>query len=144
MNATVLGSLEESRLELPLYLSHVCAGFPSPCEDHVEANLSLDELCISHPAATYLVRIRGDSLKNLGVLDGDIAVVDRSVEPRQGQVVIAVVNGDFTAKVLMFDRGVPVLRAANEHYPDIRLQAGEDLEVFGVVTGIVRTGLDRV
>ncbi|MCY1264120.1 Protein UmuD [compost metagenome] len=141
MNATLLGGLAESRLELPLYLCPVRAGFPSPCDDHIEANLSLDELCISHPAATYLVRIRGDSLKDLGILDGDIAVVDRSVEARQGQVVVAVVRGEFTAKILMFEGGVPVLRAANDGYPDIRLRDDEELEVFGVVTGIVRTGL---
>lgn len=141
MNATVLGLLSESCHELPLYLSCVRAGFPSPCEDHIEATLSLDELCIAHPAATYLVRIRGDSLRDLGILDGDIAVVDRSIEARQGQVVVAVVRGEFTAKVLMFEGGMPVLRAANADYPDIRLQPEEDLEVFGVVTSIVRRGL---
>ncbi|MDT4876627.1 Protein UmuD [compost metagenome] len=77
----------------------------------------------------------------MGILDGDVAVVDRSVEPRQGQVAVAVVRGEFTAKVLMFEGGVPVLRAANDDYPDIRLREDEELEVFGVVTGIVRTGL---
>lgn len=139
MNATLLGRLEESCHELPLYLSHVRAGFPSPCEDHIEATLSLDELCIAHPAATYLVRIRGDSLKDLSILDGDIAVVDRAVEARKGMLVVAVVCGDFTAKILERECGVPVLRAANPAYPDIHLNEGDDLEVFGVVIGIVRT-----
>ncbi|KAF1072684.1 MAG: Protein UmuD [Pseudomonas citronellolis] len=133
--------LAASTLTFPLYLSRVQAGFPSPCEDHIEASLSLDELCIAHPSSTYLARIQGDSLRDLGIFEGDIAVVDRSLEPRQGQVVVAVVNGEFTAKVLMFEGGQPVLRAANEAYPDIRLGEGEALELFGVVTSIVRTGL---
>ncbi|EOE0842228.1 LexA family protein [Pseudomonas sp. NPDC077186] len=134
MALTVIGRPLRPGLRLPLFLSRVAAGFPSPAEDHIEASLSLDELCVVHPAATFFLRVVGDSMTGLGIFDGDILVVDRSITPRAGMVVVAVVNGEFTCKQLAYERGAPVLRAANKAYPDIRLRDGEDLEVFGVVT----------
>lgn len=134
MVLTVIGRPLRPGLRLPLFLSRVAAGFPSPAEDHIEASLSLDELCVVHPAATFFLRVVGDSMTGLGILDGDILVVDRSITPRAGMVVVAVVNGEFTCKQLTYEHGTPVLRAANKAYPDIRLRDGEDLEVFGVVT----------
>ncbi|HHN0155130.1 TPA: LexA family protein [Pseudomonas aeruginosa] len=134
MALTVIGRPLRPGLRLPLFLSRVAAGFPSPAEDHIEASLSLDELCVVHPAATFFLRVVGDSMTGLGIFDGDILVVDRSITPRAGTVVVAVVNGEFTCKQLAYEHGTPVLRAANKAYPDIRLRDGEDLEVFGVVT----------
>ena len=131
-------STPQPALRLPLFTSRVSAGFPSPADDHIEATLSLDELCIRHPAATFLLRAAGDSMQGAGLFDGDVLVVDRSVEPRPGMIVVATVNGGFTCKRLTVENDRPVLRAENPSYPDIHLAEGEELEVFGVVVAAVR------
>ncbi|WP_425915186.1 LexA family protein [Pseudomonas sp. GWSMS-1] len=134
MFISVLGRAAQiSGIRLPLFLSRISAGFPSPAEDHIEANLSLDELCIRHPAATYFLRVLGSSMTGLGVYEGDTLVVDRALKPVAGMVVVAVVRGEFTCKQLAYEAGVPVLRAANPAYQDIRLGQDEELEIFGVV-----------
>ncbi|MBS7660542.1 translesion error-prone DNA polymerase V autoproteolytic subunit [Pseudomonas lalucatii] len=137
MALTVIGRCERPGLRLPLFLSRIAAGFPSPAEDHIEANLSLDELCVRHPASTYFLRVAGDSMTGLGIFDGDTLVVDRALKPQAGMVVVAIVRGDFTCKQLAFEQGLPLLKAANPSYPDIRLREDEELEVFGVVTNCI-------
>ena len=137
MSLTLLGPLRASAQQVPLFSSLVAAGFPSPAEDHIEATLSLDELCIRHPASTFLLRAGGDSMQG-AIMDGDVLVVDRSIEPRPGMIVVATINGGFTCKRLAIEGDRPVLRAENPRYPDIRLAAGEELEVFGVVVAAVR------
>lgn len=134
MSLDLLGVPKPSGTLLPLFTSTVAAGFPSPAEDHIEASLSLDELCIRHPASTFFLRVSGDSMTGLGIFDGDVLVVDRSLTPQPGMVVVAIVSGSFTCKRLDLEGGLPVLRAANPSYPDIRLGEGEELEVFGVVS----------
>lgn len=129
--------LAASTQRLPLFLSPIAAGFPSPADDYIEAELSLDELCIRHPAATFLLRARGDSMEGAGIFDGDVLVVDRSLSPRAGQVVVALIQGAFTCKHLEYEDGLPLLRAANPRYADIRLASAEELEVFGVVTSSI-------
>lgn len=133
MPMTVFGRVDRPGLRLPFFLSRISAGFPSPAEDHIEANLSLDDLCVRHPAATYFLRVLGNSMNGLGIYDGDTLVVDRSLNAVAGMVVVAVVRGEFTCKQLSFELGLPVLRAANPAYQDIRLNQDEELEIFGVV-----------
>lgn len=122
----------------PLFLSVVAAGFPSPADDHLERDLDLHELLISHPAATYYVRLAGDSMKDAGLYDGDILVVDRSLEPAHGNIVVAVVNGEFTVKRLYRKGGQIQLTPENPLYTPIRITQESDLIVWGVVTGSVR------
>ena len=78
---TIFGRVDRPGLRLPYFLSRISAGFPSPAEDHIEANLSLDKLCIRHPAATYFLRVLGSSMTGLGVYEGDTLVVDRALKP---------------------------------------------------------------
>lgn len=134
MPLTILGRFKPSRFRLPMFSSLVAAGFPSPADDHIEAELDVLDLFVRHPAATYYLRVGGDSMREKGIFKGDTIVVDRSLTPRAGSVVVAIVRGDFTCKELDFEEGLPVLRAANPNYPDIRLAAEDELEVFGVVT----------
>ncbi len=116
----------------------LAAGFPSPAEPEQEARLSLDEYLVRHPLATFFVHVRGNSMSGAGILDGDVLVVDRSLTPVSGDVVVAVVDGAFTVKYLR-RRGREVwLEAAHPDYPPLRVPAGEGLEVWGVVVGVVR------
>lgn len=122
----------------PLFLSVVAAGFPSPADDHLERDLDLHELLISHPAATYYVRLSGDSMKDAGLYDGDILVVDRSLEPAHGNIVVAVLDGEFTVKRLSKRDGQVQLQPENARYPAILISEDRDFLIWGVVTGSVR------
>src|SRR5476651_1795909 len=85
---------------LPLYLSRIKAGFPSPAEDHVDKKLDLNEHLIKHPASTFFVKVKGDSMVGAGINSGDMLIVDRSIKARDKKIVVAMLNGDFTVKRL--------------------------------------------
>ena len=125
----------QSYLPLPLYSDSVAAGFPSPAEDHTDQALDLNEHLIAKPSATYFARASGDSMKELGILDGDLLVIDRSLAPEQGNVVIASVDGQLTCKIL--DINNRCLRAANPDYEPIPLPDETDLVIEGVVVHAV-------
>jgi DNA polymerase V len=130
-------------LELPLYLSRVPAGFANPADDHVDQKLDLNAYCVRNPASTYMARVEGDSMVEFGIHDGDLVVVDRSVEAVDGKIVVAALNGELTVKKLRVTGKNGTRRvwlvAGNEAYPAIEVQEGHELVVWGVVTQIVRT-----
>lgn len=122
----------------PLLLSRVAAGFPSPAEDYVEGSLDLNEHLIRHPEATFFVRVQGHSMSGAGIFEGDLLVVDRAVTAASGDIVIAVVDGELTVKRL-WQRGASVrLLPENPAFAAIELHDGQELTVWGVVTGVVR------
>lgn len=123
-------------LELPLFLSPVACGFPSPAQDYTEQTIDLNQLCAAHPAATYFVRAAGDSMVDHGIRDGDLLVVDRGRKARHGSVVVAAVDGEFTVKELQLDPTVALL-PGNPAYHPIHFSEGQELEIFGVVSFIV-------
>ena len=127
-----------SALTRPLVLALVAAGFPSPADDHLDRDLDLHELLIQHPAATYYVRLAGDSMQGAGLYDGDILVVDRALEPKHHDIVIAVLNGEFTVKRLFRQDNLVQLRPANHRYPIITVTPDQELLIWGVVTGSIR------
>lgn len=126
-----------SHVPLPLFLERVTAGFPSPAQDHMERQLDLNELCVRHPAATYLVVAQGDSMLEAGIHPGDILIVDRAVEPVHGHIVIAELNGELTVKRLEL-QPVPRLVPCNPRYRCIELGEGMELAVMGVVVHSIR------
>lgn len=126
-----------SALERPLYLSRVAAGFPSPADDHVEKRLDLNEHLVKHKEATFFVRVKGDSMIGAGIFDNDILVVDKSLNPEVGRVVIAVVNGELTVKRLMRNDGKVWLVAENPAYAPIEMKDGMEFIIWGVVTNAI-------
>jgi DNA polymerase V len=118
----------------PLFLSAVAAGFPSPAEDYVDRKLDLHEHLVKNQAATFFLRAAGDSMIHAGIQDGDLLVVDRSVDAANGSVVIAAVNGELTVKYLARRKGRVLLVPANEEYPEIDITEQEDTVIWGVVT----------
>ena len=123
---------------VPMFVSRVAAGFPSPATDYMQDGLDLNEYLVQHKAASFLFEVKGDSMKNAGIMDGDKVVVDRSIEPRHGKIVIAVVEGEFTIKRLYRRAGRIELRPDNPAYPVIPIPPDSQLEVWGVVVGVVR------
>jgi DNA polymerase V len=123
---------------LSLYSSQPAAGFPSPGDDLVEKPLDLNDLLIENPTATFFVRVAGDSMEGAKIFDGDILVVDRSQEPRNGSIVVAAVYGELVVKRLKKDETSLALISENEGYDPIVINDGEDCFVWGVVTGSAR------
>ncbi|MGX9377334.1 translesion error-prone DNA polymerase V autoproteolytic subunit [Pantoea ananatis] len=117
-------------MRIPLFVERCAAGFPSPATDYVESELDLNELCITHRAATFFVRASGSSMEDLGLYDGDVMVVDRAKEATHGDIVIAEVGGEFTVKRLQLQPQI-ALRPMNPAYPVIY---PEELHLLGVVT----------
>lgn len=124
-------------LVLPMAESPVAAGFVSPALDHEEEPLNLSDYLVKHPQATHLVRARGDSMVGEGILDGALLVVDRSLDIRDGRIVIAVIDGDLTVKKLRIENGVSMLVAGNKRYKPITV-TGED-SVWGVVAHAINS-----
>ena len=131
--------LNPAALPLPLYTSRIAAGFPSPADDHLEAPLDLNEHLVKHPAATFVVRVDGDSMTGAGIYNGDLLVVDRSLDAKSGSVVVAVVNGEMTVKRLLIDRKRIRLVPENPAYKPIEIREVSDLVIWGVVAHVIRS-----
>ncbi|WP_382322386.1 LexA family protein [Hydrogenophaga sp. UC242_50] len=116
----------------------VRAGFPSPAEDFSVNRLDLTQILVTHPQATFLLRVAGTSMRDAGIDDGDTLVVDRAIKPHHGQVVVAVVDGEFTVKYLHQRAGRVRLKAANPTFPDIVPRDGQTIEVWGVVSSCIK------
>jgi len=126
-------------LPLLLIVTQVQAGFPSPAADYIEEVLDLNDLLIKNPPSTFMMRVAGDSMKDDGIYHGDLLVVDRAIEAAHGDVVIALLDGELTVKALYRRGGHIGLIAANKAYPNIRMEEGMELEVWGVVTHVIRS-----
>ena len=121
----------------PLYACPDPAGFPSPAADHYDKRLDLNEHLVLHPEATFFLRVKGDSMIGAGIHDNDLLVIDRSVEPTHGRVVIAVIDGELTVKRLHRQRGKIILKADNPSYPDLAIAADQELQIWGVVSHVI-------
>jgi DNA polymerase V len=124
-------------LHLPLFSDRVAAGFPSPADDHLENKLDLNEHLVKHPAATFFVRVEGQSMIGAGIHPDDILVVDRSMEASNGNIVVAAVDGELTVKRLQYRRARLFLEPENPDYDPIEITGETDLVVWGVVTSVI-------
>ena len=140
-NPQLIGGLRPERqpLRLPLAGASVAAGFPSPADDYIEVGLDLNELLIRHPSSTFFLRVSGDSMVEAGIQDGDLLVVDRSLDARPGQVVVAVLDGAFTLKRLARHQGRLRLEAANSAYPPLELHQCGDVQIWGVAIHVIHS-----
>lgn len=131
----ILGRVDEASdpTLLPLVAGEVRAGFPSPADDYLEGELDLVAHLVQHPSATYFVRAKGDSMVNAGIYDGDLLIVDRSLDPRDGDVLVVAVDGEMTCKRLGKIGSRPYLLPGNDRYRPIPLE-GVECHVWGVVT----------
>jgi DNA polymerase V len=120
-------------LALPLFLTAVSAGFPSPADDHLDCKLDLNAYLIQHPHATFLTRVEGDSMIEAGIHSGDLLIVDRALDATHGRVVIAAIEGELTVKRLVKRRGQVYLQAANSNYPPMMLHEQSNCTIMGVV-----------
>ncbi len=123
----------------PIFTAKVSAGFPSPAADYEEDKLDLNKHLVKNPAATFFVRVMGDSMVKAGIHDGDLLVVDRSIEPRDKNVVIAAVNGELTVKRIRIKKNKLALEPENENYQSQEIHEEMEFEVWGVVTNVIHS-----
>lgn len=123
--------------EYPLFLNKVQAGFPSPADDHVDKMISLDRHLVKNPAATFFLKVTGDSMIEASILPGDLMIVDRSIEARHGKIVIASVNNELTVKRLYHKNGEIKLIPENKKYSPIIIENEAELKIWGVVTNVI-------
>ena len=126
----------ESLKKLHIYEGGVSAGFPSPADDYLDVDLNLHKYLVKHPAATFFIIAKGHSMEKAGISDNDLLVIDKSLEPKNNDIVVAAVNGEFTVKRYLVNDGQVCLRAEGEFgdYPDIEITKSIEFEVWGVVT----------
>ena len=127
----------------PLLNSRLAAGFPSPADDYIERHLDLNQFCVDHPEATFFFRVTGLSMIGAGIFENDILIVDRSITPTGGKVVVAVLDGEFTVKRLLLPKpgtADPIqLMPENPDFSPIVVQAGQELEIWGVARHVIHT-----
>ena len=119
---------------IPFFQDKVQAGFPSPAQDYIEKGIDLNELCVNHPAATYFVMATGMSMVDAGIYEGSLLVVDRSLEAKHGDIIIASLAGEYTVKRLCLHPVVQLIPMNPDFSPIVLHDGGGELEVFGVVT----------
>lgn len=126
-----------TKQRLPLFMHHVSAGFPSPTEDYIEGKLDLNRYLVKHPAATFFVRVVGDSMIDAGIHPKDMLIVDRAIAPVSGKIVIAVIDGDLTVKRLRKVKDKLWLMPDNVNYQPLQIHAEMDFLIWGVVTAVI-------
>jgi len=121
------------KFRIPLLNDSVSAGFPSPADDYTEENIDLNEHLISNPFSTFFLRVKGESMINAGIKDKDLIIVDKSLIPKPGNIIIAMIDGEFTIKRLSIKNDELYLKAENNNYPDFRFKNHIDVQIWGVV-----------
>lgn len=127
----------KKKIELTLFSQGVSAGFPSPADDFIDKNLDLNEFLIKHPVATYLLKVSGNSMIDAGINSGDILIVDRSLEPTDNKIVVAIIDGEFTLKRFRKIDNKIYLYPENSKYTPIEIKEGMDCQIWGVVTFVI-------
>ena len=133
------GTVSPPPCPLPLFQSRIPAGFPSPADDELEGTIDLNEQLIRHPAATFFLRVKGDSMIGAGIHDGDLVIVDRALDAKSGSIVVAAVNGELTLKRLRIAGGRVWLVPEHSDYAALEIRGEMDLVVWGVVAHVVHS-----
>ena len=128
----------DTELNLPLF-EGVRAGFPSPAADFIDVSIDLNKHLIKHPSATFYARAKGDSMKDAGIFDGDLLIVDKSIDPADGKIAICYVNGEFTVKRIKKEKDEVWLIPANTAYQPIKMEEGSSLIIWGIVTHVIKS-----
>jgi len=136
-NIDLFQPIHKKKVLIPMFTDSVSAGFPSPATDYIENKLDLNEHLIKHPAATFIVKARGFSMTDAGIISGDLLIVDRSISPKNKDIVIAAVFGDLAVKKLQKKENSLFLLSANSDYPSIQVKEEMECFIWGVVTYII-------
>lgn len=126
-------------LELPVVDGGIKAGFPSPAQDHLDVSIDLNKELIKNPSSTFYGRVSGDSMQDIGIADGDLLVIDKSLEARDGKIAVCFVDGDFTVKRIQVEKDHVLLMPANDNYSPIKVTEDNDFIVWGIVVHVIKS-----
>lgn len=136
---TIYSALTESTMPLPFVSEGISAGFPSPALDFVDLTIDLNRHLIKHPSTTFYGLVKGDSMKDAGIFDGDLLVIDKSLEPIDNKIAVCCIDGEFTLKRIKISEGQIWLLPENKKYAPIRITEDNELLVWGVVTYVIKS-----
>jgi DNA polymerase V len=136
-NNLIFSFSEQCEIDCPMVSSLVQAGFPSPADDYIEASIDLNKHLITHPAATFFVKVEGESMIDAQIMPGDTLIVNRALEPVDGKIVIAVIDGEFTVKRIRRHKKSVWLIADNPRFPPIKFKKIQECHIWGVVTYVI-------
>ncbi|MCK9310713.1 MAG: translesion error-prone DNA polymerase V autoproteolytic subunit [Bacteroidales bacterium] len=132
-------ALTETELSLPLASGKISAGFPSPASDFVDVAIDLNKHLIKHPSTTFFGRVRGQSMQDVGISDGDLLVIDKGLEPEDGKIAVCFIDGEFTVKRIRFQKDGCYLMPANDAYKPIHVTADNEFLIWGIVTHVIKS-----
>jgi DNA polymerase V len=131
-------ALTETALSLPFVPNGISAGFPSPADDFLDTSIDLNKELIKNPNSTFYGKVKGDSMKDLGIHDGDLLVIDKSLAPQNGKIAICYIDGEFTIKKISLEKDHCWLIPANEKYKAIKVTAENDFIIWGIVINVIK------
>ncbi len=129
----------ETILEIPLVDENIKAGFPSPASDFLDLSIDLNKELIKHPNATFYGRVKGDSMKNAGISEGDLLVIDKSLEPVNGKIAVCFIDGEFTVKRIKIEENACWLMPENDDYKPIKVTEDNDFIIWGIVIHLIKS-----
>lgn len=129
----------ETKLELPFVSAGISCGFPSPADDFLDLGIDLNKQLIKHPSTTFYGRVRGDSMVNAGLNDGDLLIIDKSLEPKDGKIAVCYIDGEFTVKRIRIEENIIWLVAENEKYQPIKVTEENEFLIWGIVTNVIKS-----
>lgn len=129
----------DSELELPMVEGGIAAGFPSPAQDYIDLKIDLNKELITNPSSTFYGRVKGSSMKDAGIVDGDILVIDKSLEPKDGDTAVCFIDGEFTLKYIKIEPDAVYLIPANSKFQPIKVTEDNNFCIWGVVTYSIKS-----
>jgi DNA polymerase V len=137
-NLQVYAAMTDTVLELNYVQSGISAGFPSPADDFLDAGIDLNQELIKHPYSTFYGRVKGDSMRDAGIHNGDILIIDKSLEATNGRIAVCFIDGEFTVKKIKIEQNCCWLMPANENYKPIRVTSDNEFLIWGVVINVIK------
>ncbi len=138
-NLDIYSTSTATTMDVPIIESGISAGFPSPADDFLDASIDLNKAFIKHPATTFCGRVKGNSMKDLGIHNGDLMIIDKSLEPKNGAVAVCYIDGEFTVKKIKIESDCCWLIPANENYSPIKVTPDNEFVIWGIVTHVIKS-----
>ena len=135
----IYSACSASQLEIPVVTAGIAAGFPSPAMDFIDLTIDMNRHLVKHPSATFYGRVKGHSMKDVGIFDGDLLVIDKSLEPKNDKIAVCYLDGEFTIKRIVIEKGACWLVPANKDYQALEVQEHNDFLVWGIVTYVIKS-----
>lgn len=132
-------AVSDTLLELPVINAGISAGFPSPAMDFIDVSIDMNKYLIKRPTATFYGRVKGVSMKNCGIDDGDLLVIDKSIPPANNKIAVCYIDGEFTVKRINVNEGACWLIPENKNYKPIKITEDNDFQIWGIVTHVIKT-----